>query len=126
MKNRGERRYAWGEGWLIAAALGLVLALSFVLETPCLPKTPGVWAAAVFLGILCTGVAFVVQTVQQQYTSASHVGLIFTLEPLFSAVVAYFLADEVLSARGYVGAALMMSSLILMEVLPSKKKNKQN
>ena len=80
----------------------------------------------VILALFCTGFAFMVQTVQQQYTSASHVGLIFTLEPLFSAVVAYFLADEVLSARGYVGAALMMSSLILMEVLPSKKKNKQN
>ena len=27
--NRGERRGSWGEGWLIAAALALVLALSF-------------------------------------------------------------------------------------------------
>jgi drug/metabolite transporter (DMT)-like permease len=104
----------------------IMLLLSLLLEQPHWPSSPEVWGSALFLALFCTGFAFMVQTVQQQYTSASHVGLIFTLEPLFSAVVAYFLADEVLSARGYVGAALMMSSLILMEVLPSKKKNKQS
>mgnify|MGYP003311833817 FL=1 len=67
-----------------------------------------------------------VQTVQQQYTTASHVGLIFTLEPLFSAIVAYFLADEVLLPRGYVGAAMMMCSLFLMELLPGKEQSEQN
>jgi len=54
--------------------------------------------------------------VQQQYTTASHVGLIFTLEPLFSAIVAYFFAGERLGPRGYFGAALMMASLVLMEL----------
>ena len=114
-------------GILELGVVGIImLALSFLLETPHWPSSPAIWASALFLALFCTGFAFVVQTVQQQYTSAAHVGLIFTLEPLFSAIVAYFLADEVLSARGYVGAALMMSSLILMEVLPSKKKNKQS
>lgn len=104
----------------------IMLVLSLLLEQPRLPSTPGIWASALFLALFCTGFAFVVQTVQQQYTTASHVGLIFTLEPLFSAIVAYFLADEVLTVRGYVGAALMMSSLILMELLPSKEKSGQN
>jgi len=104
----------------------IMLTLAVFLEEPRLPSTPLFWGGALFLALFCTGFAFVVQTVQQQYTSASHVGLIFTLEPLFSAVVAYFLADEVLLPRGYVGAALMMSSLILMELLPSGKKSKQN
>ncbi|MBR4992284.1 MAG: EamA family transporter, partial [Clostridia bacterium] len=67
-----------------------------------------------------------VQTVQQQYTTASHVGLIFTLEPLFSAIVAYFLADEVLLPRGYVGAALMLASLVIMEAFPNRKTESPN
>ena len=72
---------------------------------------------ALQLGILQLGVVgFVIQTVQQQYTSASHVGLIFTLEPVFSAIVAYFFAHEVLQLRGYIGAALMMVSLLVMEL----------
>ena len=59
-------------------------------RSPACPRPPAVWGAALFLGVFCSGVGFVIQTVQQQYTSASHVGLIFTLEPVFSAIVAYF------------------------------------
>ena len=94
----------------------IMLILTCLLETPQLPSTPAAWGAALFLAVFCTGIAFVIQAVQQQYTSASHVGLIFTLEPLFSAIVAYFFAHEVLGLRGYIGAALMMLSLVLMEV----------
>ena len=43
-------------------------------------------------------------------------GLIFTLEPLFAAVVAFFLAGEVLSPRGYLGMGLMFLSLVFMEL----------
>ncbi len=101
----------------------IMLVLTFAIEQPHLPQSPAVWGAVLFLGLLCTGAAFMIQTVQQQYTTASHVGLIFTLEPLFAAIVAYFLANEVLSPRGYVGAALMMGSLILMEAMPSRSKS---
>ena len=93
----------------------IMLVLSLLFEKPHLPTTPVVWGAALFLSIFCSGVAFVVTTVQQQYTSASHVGLIFTLQPLFSAIVAFFFANERLSVQGYIGAALMMSSLFFME-----------
>ena len=100
--------------------LGVVGVVTFVLtlmlEKPTLPTTPKIWAAALFLAVFCTGIAFVVQTVQQQHTSASHVGLIFTLEPVFSAVVAFFLAGERLRPMGYAGAALMMVSLVMMEL----------
>lgn len=104
-------------GILQLGVVGFVmLGLAFLLEKPCLPQTPAVWGAALFLGVFCSGVGFVIQTVQQQYTSASHVGLIFTLEPVFSAIVAYFFAHEVLQLRGYIGAALMMVSLLVMEL----------
>ena len=95
---------------------GIMLLLTFTLEEPQLPSNPAAWGAALFLALFCTGIAFVIQAVQQQYTTASHVGLIFTLEPLFAAIVAYFFAHEVLGVRGYIGAVLMMLSLVLMEV----------
>ncbi len=108
----------------VVGAVTLILTLT--LEKPNLPPTPEIWGAALFLAIFCTGIAFVVQTVQQQYTTASHVGLIFTLEPVFSAIVAFALAGERLRPIGYAGAVLMMLSLVLMEadlsVLKRKKK----
>lgn len=97
----------------------VTLTFAFILETPRLPSVPRVWCAALFLGIFCTGVAFVIQATQQRYTSAIHVGLIFTIEPVFSTVVAYFFAHEVLRPQGYVGAVLMLLSLVLMEIDPA-------
>ena len=113
-------------GVIQLGVVGVVtLILALLLEKPTLPSTGKIWAAALFLAIFCTGIAFVVQTVQQQYTTASHVGLIFTLEPVFSAMVAFVLAGERLRPIGYVGAVLMMVSLVLMEADLSVLKRKK-
>ncbi|MGI6094205.1 MAG: DMT family transporter [Lachnospiraceae bacterium] len=97
--------------------------LSFLIETPKMPQSFQVAGAVAFLSVICTAVALLVQTRAQQYTSASHVGVIFCLEPIFSAIVAYFLAGEVLLPRAYGGAVMMIFSVILMEVdFPSVKK----
>lgn len=92
------------------------LILSFITETPSLPHSPKAWIAVLFLSVFCTGAAFIVQALAQQYTSASHVGVIFSLEPVFAGIVAYFLAGEILSVRAYIGAALLVSSLFVMEL----------
>ena len=94
----------------------LMLLVSVLVEQPRLPSSPKIWGAAIFLGLFCSGAAFVIQAVAQQYTTASHVGVIFTLEPVFSAIVAYFFANEKLLPRGYIGAALMLLSLLVMEM----------
>ena len=99
------------------AVVGVVmLVLSFIVETPALPRSPKVWAAALFLGVFCSGVCLVLQSVYQKDTTASRAGLIFTLEPVFSAVFAFFLLGERLGLKGYIGAALMLASLFVMEL----------
>ncbi|MBQ7713303.1 MAG: DMT family transporter [Oscillospiraceae bacterium] len=104
----------------------IFLALAFLFEQPRLPRTPAVWGAALFLGVFCSGVAFVIQTTQQKHTTPARVALIFTLEPLFSAIVAYFLAHERLHPRAYLGAALMLASLVLMQLDFRKEKRHDN
>ena len=93
-----------------------MLVLCMIFETPHLPSTPGIWGSVVFLSLFCTGLAFIVQAVAQQYTTASHVGVIFTLEPVFAAVVAFFFAGEVLSAKSYLGAVIMTAALFVTEI----------
>lgn len=51
-----------------------------------------------------------------KYTTPTHTGLIFALEPVFAAAFAYVFADEHLSLRGYVGAALILSGLFIAEM----------
>lgn len=93
-----------------------MLILSFIFETPCLPQSTGCWISVIFLSIFCTGVAFVVQAIAQQYTTATHVGIIFALEPVFAGIVAFLFAGERLLPKAYFGAFLMLASIIMMEV----------
>lgn len=92
------------------------LILAFIFETPHLPSQGAYWGPVLFLSIFCTGVAFIVQCIAQQYTEASHVGIIFSLETVFAGIVAFALANEVLSPQSYLGAALMVASIFIMEI----------
>lgn len=92
------------------------LIIALLVEEPHLPDSGKVWAAVLFLSIFCTGLAFIVQTIAQQYTSATHVGIIFTLEPVFAGIAAYIFADEILTAKGYVGAVLLLLGIFIMEI----------
>lgn len=107
----------------VTGFLSLFLALLF--EKPHLPTQPTIWASVLFLSILCTGVAFVVQAIAQQYTTASHVGVIFSLETVFAGIVAFVFAKEVLTFKSYLGAILMISSIFIMEVNFKELKEKR-
>ena len=66
--------------------------------------------------VFCTGLPFIIQPIAQQYTSAVHVGVIFTMEPVFACFVAYALAGERLLPRGYVGAVILLFAMLWMEI----------
>ena len=105
-------------GVLRTAVAGVVmLGCPSFLRRRALPGSPkGLGGGAVPSVLFCSGICFVIQSVEQQFTTASHASLIFTLEPVFSAVFAYFLLSERLTVRGYLGAALMLVSLLIMEL----------
>lgn len=113
--KEGVDAFQLGVFQLLFTGLYNLIAALF-LETPTLPQTAGVWYVVLFLSIFCTGVAFIVQVLAQQYTSASHVGVIFSLEPVFAGIAAFAFAGEVLTGRGYVGAVLLISSIFIMEL----------
>lgn len=100
------------------------LIFSMITERVMLPDNPKSWFAVLSLSILCTAAGYIVQTTAQQYTSASHTGLILSLEPVFSAVFAYIFLEEVLSPKGYVGAVILLFSVLIAE-LDFKKKDKK-
>ena len=121
--NRPEvNAYQLGVFQLLFTGIFMLL-LAFLFEDPCMPASGMGWFSMIFLAIFCTGLSFIVQSLAQQYTTATHVGIIFCLEPVFAGIVAFFLAGEVLLPRAYLGAALMLSGLVIMEIdLPLRKK----
>jgi drug/metabolite transporter (DMT)-like permease len=100
--------------------LGFVGLLSIVFslftETVRLPNTSLTWFAVLALSILCTAVGYIVQTTSQKYTTAAHTGLILSLEPVFSAIFAFVFLGEVLSTKGYIGAAILLLSVLIAEL----------
>lgn len=98
------------------------VVFSFLLESPILPVSAANWMVVLGLSIFSTAIAFVTQTVAQKFTTATHTGLIFTFEPLFTVLFAYLFLQETLTPRGALGAAMMLVSLILVELKPVNRK----
>src|SRR5205823_4295587 len=99
---------------LVAA---LMMSLTFpVLESPHVHWTPQLLVAIAITGILCTAVAFSIQSWAQQYTPPTHTALIFALEPVFAWLTSYVIQSEKLGTRVALGALLILAGIIVSEV----------
>ena len=97
-------------------ALFMTLISLFADRGHALTWTPGILAGVLTLAIGSTAVAFIAQPIAQQYTSSNHVGVIFSLEPVFSTLAAVLFLHEAVSARQYAGAVLMIAAVVLINV----------
>lgn len=89
---------------------------SLLFEAPVWPSTTHSWMAVLVLSVVCTAVGFIFQTIAQQYTTATRTGLVFSLEPVFAALVGLWFAHEVLNSNQYLGAALVFLSVVISSV----------
>lgn len=94
----------------------------FLFETPALPDTPLQWGAILCLGLICSAYGFVVQPIAQKYVSPEKIGLIFSLEPVFSAILSYIFLHEILEIQEYAGALLIFAAVVLSEILKGTSK----
>lgn len=86
-------------------------------EQPRVVWTRGLVVAVATTGIFATAVAFSVQVWAQQYTSANHAAIIFTLEPVFAGLTSFVFYHERLGARALAGAALILGGILIAELL---------
>ncbi|MGH2403866.1 MAG: DMT family transporter [bacterium] len=76
----------------------------------------GVWGIVAFMALTATAGAFLIQAWAQRFTSASHVGLMFTFEPVAAAVAAHVLLGEALTGPQAGGAALILAGIAAAEL----------
>jgi drug/metabolite transporter (DMT)-like permease len=88
-----------------------------LLEHPYLRPTGLVIAAVLITGVLCTAVAFTVQSWAQQFTPATHTALIFTTEPVFAWLTSFIYLKERLGLRAGAGALLIVAGVLVSELL---------
>ncbi|WP_417574358.1 DMT family transporter [Parolsenella catena] len=103
-----------------AALFGLVATNLF--EAPALPADPVHWGAVLGLALVCSAFGFVAQPVAQRATTAEHAALLFALEPVSSAVLAFVFLGETLDARGMLGAVLVIAG-VLVASLPARRRS---
>lgn len=72
------------------------------------------WGAIVFLGIACTGLAYIAWYDALQALPASQAGVFLNLEPLVAVIVAAVVLDEALLWSGAVGGALILFGVWLV------------
>lgn len=77
-------------------------------------KSPTAWGALLCIAALCTYGAYFCYYIGVRHLEASRAAITATLEPLVAAVVAFFWWGEAFGVTGYVGSALILSSVLLM------------
>jgi len=116
-------RYAAGHDAAgLAFAQILAMAALFTVAWPVFDPVEappsGVWLALLVTGLVASAGAFWVQTFVQQRIPAARTAIILTMEPVFAALFGYWLAGDRLVAIQVLGAALILSALVIGEVLP--------
>jgi drug/metabolite transporter (DMT)-like permease len=101
--------------------IGVVGVISFIIslfyyESFIIPSSHSVLAGIFITGILATSMAYIIQNTMQKFTSATHTALIYTAEPVFSAIFAYILLGEIMTIRGIVGSIFILLGMILAEI----------
>ena len=81
-----------------------------------LPQTTLSWGSLLALAILCSCVSLTIQMHVQRYLSATHAAILLTLEPLFATLLGYLLLHEHLHLQFYVGAAILLFSVLLVTI----------
>ena len=70
-------------------------------------------AILVYLGVLATGINTWLQTKALSMITAFEAGVIQTLEPVFGAILAFFILGETFKTPGYVGAAIVIVGMAI-------------
>ncbi|GHV41108.1 transporter [Clostridia bacterium] len=99
----------------------LSLPLAFVFEDITVSGLSGAAMPIVYGGVFSAGVAYTLQVVGQRHVAPSKAAIIFSLEAFFAALGGAIILGERMSARGYLGCALIFTAIILSQLPRGEK-----
>jgi len=81
-----------------------------------------------YVGVLSSGLAFLLQTYTLQNLTPAPAAIIFSLEGMFAAIFAWLILDQFLNEIKILGVFLILFSVIFSQIIPiyDKKKYEQN
>jgi len=111
----------------LIACLLLILPMYF-LEAPTLSNLLKDSYEILYVGILSSALAFLLQTYSLQNISPAPAAIIFSLEGVFAAIFAWLILDQFLNEIKILGIFFILSAVILSQIIPiyDKKKHGRN
>ena len=73
--------------------------------------------AVIYTSLLATILTTTLQTKYQKYTTPAKAGIIFSFEPIFASIVAFFLLSEKISNFGLLGCIFIFCGLLISEIM---------
>ena len=103
--------------FVVCAVLGLTAA--FLFEPVRFHPTTAAYGALLYLTVFATVIALFIQTRFQKDTTPTRSAVIFSIEPVLAAGIAYVVLGEVLGVPGMVGGALIVGGVLVSELSPA-------
>lgn len=94
----------------------IALAWALMDGTFVFTLSSNLWLNVLYLGVVATGIRFSMQGFGQKYTSATHAGLIFALEPVFASLYGIVFLGEVLNGRQWQGCGLILLGCVVAKI----------
>lgn len=118
LSRRGLKSYPAGLMMFYVMSLGwLFTSILFFTQTG-LPEisnlTTNSWLGVIFLGIFCSGLAYIAWYDALQALSSAQTGAFLYIEPLVAVVVAFFVLDEPITVISLVGGAIILFGVWLV------------
>ncbi len=101
-----------------AFSFGLSLLTEKPLSRP-LPVGLSVYAGILYLSLICTAMALLLQNLGQKYTSASSASLILSLESVFGVIFGILFAGETVSLKMLAGFGFILTAILISELKPA-------
>ncbi|HBY57626.1 MAG TPA: multidrug DMT transporter permease [Candidatus Atribacteria bacterium] len=95
--------------------LSLLIALFFERPDIHLSYSFNVWWSIILTGVFATALAFYMQNRFQRYSTATKTAIIFSGEPLFSAIFAYLLLGEKVGLIAWIGGFFIIFGMIVSQ-----------
>ncbi|MCI0707200.1 MAG: DMT family transporter [Ignavibacteriae bacterium] len=96
---------------IVGGAIGAI----FLEESRFVPAFE-LYGALAYLAVFATVIALFVQTKYQKETTPTRAAVIFSVEPVFAAIIAYIVLDEMIGSLGMVGGGLIVVGLLVSEL----------
>ncbi|MEN9687386.1 MAG: hypothetical protein RL381_398 [Actinomycetota bacterium] len=72
------------------------------------------WLVVIYTAVICTAIAFVVQTWSQAHMSATKVAVILTMEVVFAAIFALIFGGESMTLKALIGGVLVLIAMFMI------------